>query len=67
MFTYLMSRFREEWYATRRYKALTRRKDRTEIIAEGDSRARRSQYLSQSLPVRKAIHKAQTARLDGFE
>ena len=62
-----MSRFLEEQYASRSYKAFIRRKGRSGSDLEGDAAARRAQYFSQPLSVRKAIHKASQARLDGFE
>ena len=63
----LMARFREEWYATRTYKALALRKRREESTLEDYKRPGGSQYFQKPLQVRKAIRKTQaTQRLDGF-
>ena len=61
-----MSRFREEYYATRSYKAFVRRAGNPKAAAEADERARRAKYFKKSLSVRKAIDQATQARLSGF-
>ncbi len=61
-----MTRFREEHYATKAFKAEVSRRRRGEALAlEGDERPCRSQYFKNSPEARKAIHKAQK-RLNGF-
>ena len=62
-----MTRFREEVYAKRSYKAeVARRRRRTESPDEAYARARRAEYLKNTPAARAAIRKAQAARLDGF-
>ena len=58
-----MTRFREEHYATRAWKAaFTPRGTPKTRITESDERARRSQHFQKPLSVRKAIIKAQKAQ-----
>ncbi len=62
-----MARFREEWYATRRYKALARREEGQKSDPEPDPWQSRLEYLHKPLQVRKAIKKNQaTERMNGF-
>jgi len=64
----IMTRFREEVYAARWYKAFARRERDSKSAPAVDPWASRAQYLQKPLSVRKAIAKAQKAqgRLDGF-
>jgi len=57
-----MTRFREEVYAARWYKALVRRTNRAEAASEANSGASRSQYFQKPLSVRKAIEKGKKAQ-----
>ncbi len=62
----LMTRFREEWYATRRYKALARRTESAKPDPERDERESRRFYFQKPLKVRQAVnaaHKKNQARL----
>jgi len=62
-----MSRFREEHYATKAWKAaFTLGGKRKEDPVEADRGASRAEYLKKPSSVRKAIHKAEAARLNGF-
>jgi len=63
-----MTRFREEVYAARWYKALARREGRPQAAPDADTWASRAQHVQKPLSLRKKIRKAQTAqsRLDGF-
>ena len=66
-----MSRFREEYYETRAYKAAQKTaaavgKAGAPGAATADQRASRKEYFEKSLEQRKAITKAQAARLRGF-
>ncbi len=62
-----MTRFREEWYATRRYKALARRNASPCLPVEKVETAARALYFQKPRAVRKAIDKAQAQkRLSGF-
>jgi len=64
-----MSRFREEHYATKAWKAaFTPGGTRKKPDLEADERTRRSEYFKKPLAVRKAIYKAQKAqgRMNGF-
>ena len=62
-----MTRFREEYYATKAYKAEIARRARGPASAvEADRRARWAQYSKKSSQVRKKIYKAAQARLSGF-
>ena len=63
----IMARFREEWYASRTYKALARGARSPKGTPPADWRPRGSQYVQKSLSVRKAYRKASQARLDGFD
>ncbi len=60
----LMTRFREEHYATRAHKAFTRRKTRAESFIENDWRTGRALYFQKSLQERQAIRKAQKAKVN---
>ena len=62
-----MTRFREEVYAKKAYKAeVSRRRKGTESAVEADRRASRVQYLKKPSSVRKAIYKVEQAKLNGF-
>ncbi len=61
-----MTRFREDWYATRTYKALAAGATHKSDTLAADIRARRAQYFQKSLQGRKAIKKALQARMNGI-
>jgi len=60
----LMSRFREEHYATRAHKAFTRRERSEKDTVAALWRESRAQYFQKSPEVRQAIRKAQKARVN---
>jgi len=65
-----MSRFREEHYESKAYKAaVSRRRKTPEVAVEAERRASRAQYFKNSLKARQAIARAQKAgqrRLGGL-
>ncbi len=62
-----MTRFREEYYESRSYKAfISRGKKGAPSHSAIDTRESRKKYFEKSLAQRKAIYKAQAKRLDGF-
>jgi len=63
----LMTRFREEHYATRGWKAaFTPRGDPKTSVIKSHPRPGRAQYFQKSLSVRKAIARAQAAQIRMF-
>ena len=60
----LMTRFREEHYATRAHKAFTCRERNQEATPEAVRRTHRALYLQKSLQVRAAVQKATQVRMD---
>jgi len=62
----IMTRFREEHYATRSHKAFARGKVGKAGAPSPDTRASRKEYFKKSLPQREAIARATQRRLNGF-
>ncbi len=61
-----MTRYREEVYETRAFKAaLARGEVNSQFTVSGDAGASRAQYFKKTPAARRAINKAQ-ARLNGF-